>query len=264
MNPLFYVYELTDTNGIPFYVGKGMKKNNYDRLSYHKNSWHHNKNRKLTNKIKKLNCIFNTKIVKTSSDEKECLDLEMKLIENIGLKNLCNLTYGGEGISGYNHTKKTKVKMSKLAKTPKRLKISISNFRIAILKNTGKRKLSQQHNKIVKLYKTKSICQMCKILDVDFNQLQRYLKEISLFIRNKNRPKISEKTRQKLSDSHKGILGKAVFQYDKNGNFIQEFPSISSACSKLKKPNRHGDISSCCLNKPNRHTAFGYKWKYKQ
>jgi len=263
MNKIFYVYELTDVNGIPFYVGKGMKKDKYDRLSYHKSSWYHNKNRKLTNKIKKLNNIFDSKIIKTSTNEKECLDLEIQLIKDIGLKNLCNLTNGGEGISGYHHMEKTKKKMSKLALKPERLKVAINNCKIAISKNTGKRKLSKKHNEIVELYKTKSICQICQILNIDFKQLQKYLIENKLYIKNKNRPKISDEIRKKLSDSHKGILGKSVLQYDKNGNFIKEFSSISDACNFLGKPNRHGDIVACCQNKPSRHTAFGYKWKYK-
>ena len=121
----FYVYKLTDSNGIPFYIGKGMKYKKYDRILFHKNYWNHNKNKKLKNKINKLGGIFNTIIILTSRNEQECLNLEIELINKIGLNNLCNLTVGGEGISGYKHTLKTKVKMSNMSKSPSRIKTAI-------------------------------------------------------------------------------------------------------------------------------------------
>jgi len=44
------------------------------------------------------------------------LNEEIKLIGDIGLENLCNLTIGGEGTSGYNLSEETKMKMSKAKK----------------------------------------------------------------------------------------------------------------------------------------------------
>lgn len=259
----FYVYKLIDINGNIFYIGKGMKKDKYDRLNYHKNYWHHNCNKKLSNKIKKLNGVFDSEIVKISDDEQECLKLEIELIKEIGLNNLCNLTKGGEGISGYSHTQTTKNKMSKLALNQNRIKISLKNLKKATLKNIGKRKLGKYHNQIIELYKTKSICQLCDILHVDFKQLKRYLIEKNLYIRNKNRPKISEETRKKLSIVKlNNSLSKPVIQFDKEGNKIQEFPSASEASNFIKGVRKYGNyICQCCNG--NRKTAFGYKWKYK-
>ena len=210
----FYVYELTDITGVPFYIGKGMKKGKYDRLSYHKNSWHHNKNKKLTNKIKKLNGVFNSRIIKMSFDENECLNLEIKLIKDIGLDNLCNLTEGGEGISGYKHTKNTRKKMSQVALKPNRIKISKQNLHYAVKKNIGYRKLSDRHDEIIKLYETKSICEMQNILKSDFAQIKRYLVEHGLYIKNKNRKPMSIETKKKQSDIHKKIWKQK--NYDRN------------------------------------------------
>ena len=100
---IFYVYKLV-SNNIPFYIGKGKKTESYNRIDYHLNYWSHNKNKKLTNKIKKLNGIFDVDIIFESPNEIECLDLETQLILEIGRKNLCNLTDGGEGISGFKHS----------------------------------------------------------------------------------------------------------------------------------------------------------------
>jgi len=108
---IFYVYRLL-SNEVTFYVGKGKRTENYNRVNYHLNYWVHNKNKKLTNKIKKLNGVFDIEIIFESKNEQECLDLEIKLIKEIGRENLCNLTDGGDGISGLKHSDESKQKIS--------------------------------------------------------------------------------------------------------------------------------------------------------
>lgn len=61
------------------------------------------------------------KIVFRSDDEKECHAKEMELIAEIGKSNLCNLTDGGEGTSGYTLSEETKQKMSVAKKGTKRI-----------------------------------------------------------------------------------------------------------------------------------------------
>lgn len=53
---------------------------------------------------------------------------------------------------------------------------------------------------------------------------------------------------------------KPVLQFDKNGNFINEYPSIKDAQRKTGIPNQH--ICNVCRGKSK--TAGGYVWKYKK
>ena len=55
---------------------------------------------------------------------------------------------------------------------------------------------------------------------------------------------------------------KKVLQYDKNGNFIKEYPSAHEAARQLDKTSVHGEqnILSCARGKTK--TAYGYVWKF--
>ncbi len=69
---------------------------------------------------------------------------------------------------------------------------------------------------------------------------------------------ISEKLKGKKHNS----TSKPILQYNLNGNFIKEFPSITNACEvvfndRSKNPN----ITKCCQRKIK--TAYGFIWKYK-
>lgn len=52
-----------------------------------------------------------------------------------------------------------------------------------------------------------------------------------------------------------------VLQYDLEGNFLAEFPSITNAAVSLGKPSVRASITKCCLGKNK--TSLGYVWKYK-
>jgi hypothetical protein len=75
----------------------------------------------------------------------------------------------------------------------------------------------------------------------------------------KNKPKTQEhknkikQTKQQFPTSKPSI---PVLQYNLEGNFIKEWPSIKEA-----KLQHLGDIRSCCQDKQK--TAGGYIWKYK-
>jgi hypothetical protein len=84
----YYVYKhvrLKDDS--IFYIGKGKG----DRLDCSKNR------NKYWNNIVKKDGGFTSKIVKDNLTEEEAFDLEKKMISEIGIDNLTNMTDGGEG-----------------------------------------------------------------------------------------------------------------------------------------------------------------------
>jgi hypothetical protein len=101
----YYVYShSTEKHGI-FYVGKG-NKNRIKTIHRKSNPYH----TRIVNKYGKENIIVRSMLCKS---EQHALDLEVKLIAALragGVK-LVNLTDGGEGMSGYNHSDETKAKI---------------------------------------------------------------------------------------------------------------------------------------------------------
>lgn len=173
-NLIFYVYKLITSENEVIYIGKGSG----NRMHKHTqiamgNSINRTKNPKLYNKIKKI--ISNggfivPEIVFKSTSEIDCLNEEVKLIKEIGLDNLYNLTIGGEGTSGYSLSEKTKMKMSQAKKGIKRF-------------SHGKREISKKHKE--KLLKNPQI----------------FKKGHDGYWKNKS---LSEETKAKMSQAKKG------------------------------------------------------------
>ncbi len=256
---MFYVYKLI-SNDITFYVGKGKRTESYDRINYHLNYWMNNKNKKLYNKIKKINGIFDIEIVFESKNEQECLALEIQLISEIGRGNLCNLTDGGEGTSGFNHSEETKQKIS-ISKKGKPLSDDHCK-KITQNKKGNIYKLKNIHEGVIEeLYETKTISEIANMLNLSFPTVKKYLVSKNMYVLFKNKPKPSPEQKNKMSHLMKDKGNKPIIQYSLDGNFIKEFPSITEACLALNKPNRQGDITCCCQGKKS--TAFGFIWKYK-
>jgi hypothetical protein len=109
----FYVYILIDPrNDKVFYVGKGKGNRMYEHKKDAINKRHHNKH--LQNKILKILdeglSIKYDKIFVTEKEE-EAFTKEIETILYFGIDNLCNLTEGGEGSTGYKHTLEALEKM---------------------------------------------------------------------------------------------------------------------------------------------------------
>ena len=111
MSNIHYVYEhwRLDRDEC-FYVGKGRKNRAYIRSG--RNSHWHN----IVAKLERIGSGYEVRIVQTGLSEDEAFFLEKERIAFWQDKSdLCNKTSGGDGISGYKHTEKTKQKMSELA-----------------------------------------------------------------------------------------------------------------------------------------------------
>lgn len=105
-----YVYKLIDpTTSLPFYVGKGKGNRMYHHEKYHSAKHHTTHNNKIVkNKIAKLH--RNGQRVRYQrywcSTEEQAFNIEKLLIERYGRRDngsgiLCNMTRGGEGVSGH-------------------------------------------------------------------------------------------------------------------------------------------------------------------
>jgi hypothetical protein len=124
-NAIYYVYEhYKPSSNIPFYVGKGKLKRAYSVLGRNK-YW-----KRIVTKYKG----FEVKFIAKDIDEELAFLIEEERIDQLKRLNikLCNMTNGGEGLSGYKQSKKTLLKLSKLRKGKKKSqewkdKISLSN-----------------------------------------------------------------------------------------------------------------------------------------
>ena len=102
----FYVYIHTRaTHGTIFYVGKGKGKRAWSKFNRNKH-WKHI--------VAKYG--YNVVIVQEDLTEEQAFMLEKEIITALGKENLCNLTDGGEGVSGLVHSKVTRKKMSEAKK----------------------------------------------------------------------------------------------------------------------------------------------------
>lgn len=263
----FYVYKLMDSNGICFYVGKGHYKN-YDRIWYHYNRWKYNCNKKLKNKIEKLNGEFLYEIVYESLDEQACFDEEIRLIKLIGRENLCNLTDGGEGASGriFKHSVNTKIQMSNSRKNSIKAKeSSICNIRKAIMSNIGKRKinkLNQESKKfIMQNHTSMTVPDLSRRLNISQYCIREWLRSLNLYDQTLKSKSWSEERKLKLSNNTKGTKGRPVDMFDLNGNFIRSYDSMTQACQSVGAKANPGCITAVCRG--YQKTAYGYKWKYK-
>lgn len=105
MTKKFYVYVHRYASGPKdgriFYVGKGKLRRSKDR-SGRNDHWG-----RIVNKYG-----FSDHIVAKFESETCALSYEMAMIESLGVSNLCNITAGGEGVSGLIHSDEAKKKMS--------------------------------------------------------------------------------------------------------------------------------------------------------
>lgn len=137
---MYYVYELIDPrDNKVFYVGKGKHKRMYSHYNRIKNGYGSH-NIFLERKIKKIineNLKPKCKKIFESENEEECFNKETERIKEIGRVNLCNLTNGGEGVSGchkirpnftgHKHSEESKKRISESILKSKKYKEGMKN-----------------------------------------------------------------------------------------------------------------------------------------
>lgn len=110
-NCFVYLYKRKDNDQI-FYIGRGKHKRQNSKYIRAGNIKSHNPNTR--NVASKYG--FYYVIVKDNITFKESCELEIKLINEIGIDNLTNITLGGEGTLGLTHWKGKKHKLETIEK----------------------------------------------------------------------------------------------------------------------------------------------------
>jgi len=177
-----------DKDNVPFYVGKGSGKRFY--LCMHLSNGH----LFLKRKIKKIGAdnikvhFLHENLTETEAFKFETFYIGFYGRRDLGEGTLCNLTNGGEGISGNIRSEKTKQKMSKAAKG----------------KNNhmyGKHHSEEAKRKISEANKGNQYAK-------GFIHSKKFKRKISMVTRGENNPfygkNHSENARKKMSKAHKG------------------------------------------------------------
>lgn len=236
MNKYFvYVFLDPNSNGVfkykdyefefePFYVGKGSGK----RIEKHFN-YYVKKSKDQTYKYRKIRSIISkgqTPIIKKiieNVSEKEAFFIECDLIKKIG-----RYDCGFGPLT--NHTDGGEGVSGKFTSEETKKKISES------LKKCGR--IYKPHTEEYKEY------------------MRNFMKGRISPMKGKNQ---SVEAKKKISKNNARCKTRAVLQLDKDGNFIKEWPNMTSACNEF---NIHmGSMCRCC--KYELKYVGGYVWRYK-
>lgn len=200
----FYIYEWynIDTN-VVFYVGKGMN-NRYKVL--------HGRNQYFLNYYNKYNC--DVRKVFIGLTEQEAFQKEQELIEMYQKQGecFCNLTKGGEGISGYKHNENAKKKISETHKGSNN-----SQFGVSL-----KERLGDKYDDFIK---QRSLSNKGKH-NPNYNNHtlhDKYKRDKQLSKEKQGRPK--------EQNGHAVMID----LYDESWNFIQRFSYIGACADFLHK-----------------------------
>jgi len=252
----FYVYKLIDpTMNQPFYVGKGTGDRMYQHVWYHDRLYEtttHN-NQLLKNKIRKvLRTAGKVHIQRyVCRSEQQAFDIEKALIRRYGRRDnktgiLCNMTDGGEGVSGH-------IRSEQWREQSRRRQINHSRgYDQYTLSGQYVCSFStlQQVRDTIKGIDTGSLsrCVNNKIRSV--SGFRWTWKDVSLHSWNP--------TKKTWTNPHKGKNFRPVLQYTKDGVYVATFPSMVQAAKSVNKhPNT---LLECCKGRSK--TAGGFVWKY--
>jgi hypothetical protein len=178
----FYVYVHYRNDTLqPFYVGKGNGKRYMSK---------HSRNKHWKNIVNKVG--FTPMIIENFLTEEKSFELEKYYIQHFGRNNLCNMTDGGDGMSGHIPTEQTRKKISqgRMGKTHnEKTKKKMSEIKWNMTKETKKKISESKKGKIYSIEHKKKIS-------------ESRIGKPSPFKGGKH----SEETKKKMSEIRKGKL----------------------------------------------------------
>lgn len=252
----FYVYKLIDPKTRkPFYIGKGSG----DRMIHHE--LYHTKNYKTSSHN---NTLLKNKIAKVlreseqiryqqyfCKNEQQAFSIETALISKYGRRNnktgiLCNMTEGGEGVSGHVRNEQWKEK-----------------HRIAAKKR--RRKINQYTKKGQFICTWKDYHEILNnVPTTDSSGLSRCCNNKIKSCGGYRWTYFGEQLQKwspiyKDRDPHKSYKSQNfIYQFTQEGNFIMKHFSLVAAGQTIKK---HANTILECCKKRSRH-AGGFVWRY--
>ena len=217
------------TNNSVFYIGISTDK----KRAYSKSS----RNPYWKNIINKHDYIVD--IIEKDINIETAKELEIFLIEIIGIDNLANITLGGESGNGLHHSEEAKRKISLANKG----KIISEEQKKSISKTLMGHFVSEKTRE--KIRKANLVFYKNGIFRIKKMKLKGIKSRI-----------LSKKQREKIGT----YTAKSILQFDNNAKFINEFKSSLDACRSTNiDPSSIIKVCKC-----KRKTAGGYIWKYKK
>jgi hypothetical protein len=216
-----YVYGTYEFDFLPFYVGKGMGTRMYQHscLSRLKNT--KTKKRALLRGI--LNDGLRPIIIKIEKNltEEESFVLEKKLIDligrfDMGLGPLCNLTNGGDGISGAICSEERKKKISEALKNKPKTKEHNKKVSEA-LKNKPKTKEHRENLKksLIDFFSKNEHPASIKVINIDTNEIFNSIHKAAESLENGSPSHILYCCRG-IRKTHKGCRWQFLSEFEKN------------------------------------------------
>lgn len=269
------IYKAINLVNSKVYIGQTINTLEYRKLK-HMNKSKHNCDTIFCRAIRKYGELnFDWSIIDSAESQDELNEKEIYWIDFYKShifrddSNGYNMTLGGEGISGFNHSNETKRKMSKDRKgknvgtynhrygktLSEEAKIKISNV------HKGKT-ISEKHRKILsESHKGENHHNYGKHLS---EETKRKIGQSACRKGENNGmfgKKHSEETRKKIGDARRGDKSpnaKPVVKLDLDDNFIERFNTAEQGANSVG-----GDRSAvikCCKGKQKHHK--GFKWMY--
>lgn len=250
---MYYLYQhVRNDTGNVFYVGIGDKYRPNEKSS---------RNKFWNNIVLKTE--YSIEIIRSFYSWEEACEWEMFFISIYGRRvdgtgPLVNLTYGGDGTSGF------KQSIESIEKRRDSM-ISKKSYAVDAYALDGRRFIGSYIN----------ISSAASCLNVNRGSVyacihkEQYHTKGYTFCHYRESPEWDQIessiiTGKSIRGSKKFLLkfSKPVIQYSLEGEFINEYQSASEASRFLGKSG--SNIANCANNKPGHLTAYGFKWKWKQ